>query len=67
MKEVTNHNNASTIHKFLGYQGHGFFSQLVDNTINAKLIIIDEFSMVDINLISVFFKTPLMASPDKLI
>ena len=56
LKEVTNHNNASTIHKFLGYQGHGFFSQLVDNTINAKLIIIDEFSMVDINLISVFFK-----------
>lgn len=56
LKEVTNHNNSSTIHKFLGYQGNGFFSQLVDNTIKAKLIIIDEFSMVDINLASVFFK-----------
>ena len=56
LKEVTNHNNASTIHKFLGYQGNGFFSMLVDNTINAKLVIIDEFSMVDINLASVFFK-----------
>ena len=56
LKEVTNHHNASTIHKFLGYQGNGFFSMLVDNTINAKLVIIDEFSMVDINLASVFFK-----------
>ena len=56
LKEVTNHNNSSTIHKFLGYQGNGFFSMLVDNTINAKLVIIDEFSMVDINLASVFFK-----------
>lgn len=56
LKEVTNHNNSSTIHKFLGYQGNGIFSQLVDNTIKAKLIIIDEFSMVDINLASVFFQ-----------
>ena len=56
LKEVTNHNNSQTIHKFLGYQGHGYFSALVDNNIKAKLIIIDEFSMVDINLASVFFK-----------
>ena len=56
MKEVTNHNNACTIHKFLGYQGNGFFAALVDNNIKAKLVIIDEFSMVDINLASIFFK-----------
>lgn len=56
LKEVTNHNNASTIHKFLGYQGNGFFAALNDGEIKAKLIIIDEFSMVDISLASIFFK-----------
>ena len=56
LKEVTNHNNASTIHKFLGYQGNGFFAALNDGQIKAKLIIIDEFSMVDISLASIFFK-----------
>lgn len=56
LKEVTNHNNASTIHKFLGYQGNGFFAALNDGEIKAKLIIIDEFSMVDINLASILFK-----------
>lgn len=56
LKEVTNHENASTIHKFLGYQGNGRFNALSEGEITAKLIIIDEFSMVDINLISIFFK-----------
>ena len=56
LKEVTGHNNASTIHKFLGYQGNGFFAALNDGEIKAKLIIIDEFSMVDISLASIFFK-----------
>ena len=56
LKEVTNHYNASTIHKFLGYQGHGYFSALNDGEIKAKLIIIDEFSMVDINLAAILFK-----------
>lgn len=56
LKEVTNHYNASTIHKFLGYQGNGRFAALTDGELKAKLIIIDEFSMVDINLISIFFK-----------
>lgn len=56
LKEVTNHYNASTIHKFLGYQGNGRFNALQEGEIKAKLIIIDEFSMVDINLASIFFK-----------
>lgn len=57
LKEVTNHPNASTIHKFLGYQGNGKFTAAIDGEIKAKLIIIDEFSMVDINLASVLFKS----------
>lgn len=56
LKEVTNHYNASTIHKFLGYQGNGRFNALQEGEIKAKLIIIDEFSMVDINLAAIFFK-----------
>lgn len=56
LKEVTNHHNASTIHKFLGYQGNGYFAALNDGEIKAKLVIIDEFSMVDVNLASILFK-----------
>lgn len=56
LKEVTNHFNASTIHKFLGYQGQGNFRALKEGEKKAKLIIIDEFSMVDINLASVLFR-----------
>lgn len=56
LKEVTNHFNASTIHKFLGYQGPGKFKALNEGEKKAKLIIIDEFSMVDINLASVLFR-----------
>lgn len=56
LKEVTNHNNASTIHKFLGYHGNGIFTALNEGVKKAKMIIIDEFSMVDISLASTFFK-----------
>ncbi len=56
LKEVTNHFNASTIHKFLGYQGNGIFTALSDGEVKAKMIIIDEFSMVDINLAATLFK-----------
>lgn len=56
LKEVTLHPNASTIHKFLGYQGNGYFGALSDGPIDAKMIIIDEFSMVDISLASILFK-----------
>lgn len=56
LKEVTKHYNASTIHKFLGYQGHNYFSALKEGQKKAKLIIIDEFSMVDVNLASVLFR-----------
>lgn len=56
LKEVTNHFNACTIHKLLGYQGNGRFSALDEGPIKAKMIIIDEFSMVDINLASILFK-----------
>lgn len=56
LKEVTGHYNASTIHKFLGYQGHGRFTALEEGPKKAKMIIIDEFSMVDISLASILFK-----------
>lgn len=56
LKEVTNHYNSSTIHKLLGYQGHGYYSVFDDGPIKAKMLIIDEFSMVDINLASILFK-----------
>ncbi len=56
LKEVTNHPHASTIHKFLGYLGHGRFTALDEGTKKAKMIIIDEFSMVDTNLASILFQ-----------
>lgn len=51
LKEVTNH-NASTIHKLLGFTGNGFTVE----RINAKMIIVDEFSMVDVGLAYQLFK-----------
>lgn len=56
LKEVTLHPNAFTIHKFLGYQGNGHFNALSNGPIDAKMIIIDEFSMVDISLAAILFK-----------
>jgi len=52
LKEVTGH-NASTIHKLLGYTGQGFMVEEIE----AKLIIIDEFSMVDTALAYQLFKS----------
>lgn len=52
LKEVTNH-SASTIHKMLGFTGSGFTIERID----AKMIIIDEFSMVDVGLAYQLFKS----------
>ena len=52
LREICYH-NASTIHKLLGYTGHLFTQEQVD----ADVIIIDEFSMVDISLAYHLFKS----------
>lgn len=54
LKEVTKH-NASTIHKLLGYEGGNRFTITPDVPLEAKLVIIDEFSMVDTSLASYLF------------
>ena len=54
LKEVTKH-NATTIHKLLGYVGKNQFNVTPEVPLEAKLIIIDEFSMVDTNLASYLF------------
>ena len=51
LRELCYH-SASTIHKLLGYTGHIF----TVNTVDADIIIIDEFSMVDIALAYHLFK-----------
>ena len=51
LQELTNH-NAMTIHKFLGYEGNGNFRYGKDTIISCKMVIVDEFSMVDIELAS---------------
>ena len=43
---------ASTIHKFLGYQGENYFQYNKNNRTNARLIIVDEASMMDLPLAS---------------
>lgn len=52
LKEVTKHETTQTIHRFLGYEGHGVFRYGPENPISAKLVIIDEVSMVDVLLMS---------------
>ena len=52
LKEVTKHETAQTIHRFLGYEGHGIFRHSPDKPISAKLVIIDEVSMVDVMLMA---------------
>lgn len=52
MKEATNMPNAQTIHRFLGYSGEGFFEHDKNNRTSAKLIIVDEASMMDLPLAS---------------
>lgn len=54
MAEVTKR-NAQTIHRYLGYTGNGRFTHGPDNLVEGKLIIIDEMSMVDINLCAKLF------------
>lgn len=60
LKEVTNH-NSQTIHKFLGYEGEGRFKYGYGEWIDAKIVIVDEFSMVDLMLASRLFTA---LSPD---
>jgi len=54
LREVTKH-PATTIHKLLGYEGGDYYFVTPDTPIIAKMIIIDEFSMVDISLASLLF------------
>lgn len=42
--------NAQTVHKFLGYTGENHFEHGPNNKVDAKLIIIDEASMMDLPL-----------------
>ncbi len=51
LKESTNM-NALTIHKFLGYQGENYFEYSKNNKTAARLIIVDEASMMDLPLAS---------------
>jgi len=51
MSEVTKH-RAQTIHKLLGYEGKGYFSVTKEEPLDFDLVVIDEFSMVDISLAS---------------
>lgn len=50
------HFKASTIHKALGYNYENGFSVNEDFPLNCSLAIIDESSMIDINLASALFK-----------
>src|SRR5699024_4765133 len=47
---------AMTIHRLLGWDGHGAFERDENNPLNGKILIIDEFSMVDIWLANHLFK-----------
>nr|WP_152525503.1 ATP-dependent RecD-like DNA helicase [Sediminibacillus terrae] len=47
---------AMTIHRLLGWNGHETFERNEDNRLEGKLLVIDEFSMVDIWLAHQLFK-----------
>ncbi|QTN01517.1 ATP-dependent RecD-like DNA helicase [Sediminibacillus dalangtanensis] len=47
---------AVTIHRLLGWNGHETFEKDEDNQLEGKLLVIDEFSMVDIWLAHQLFK-----------
>lgn len=51
MNETTNL-HAETIHRFLGYSFDGKFIHNKDNLVDAKVIIVDEASMIDVFLAS---------------
>lgn len=54
MEETTNH-KASTIHKLLRFQGHGFEYD-EENPMQGEVFILDEVSMVDLFLFDAFLK-----------
>lgn len=56
LNEVTLH-PAQTVHKFLGYEGHGVYRFGSDNKVKARLVIVDEFSMVDVLLAAKLFSS----------
>ena len=55
MKETTNL-HSETIHRFLGYSYDGKFMFNKDNLVDAKVIIVDEASMIDVFLASQLFQ-----------
>jgi exodeoxyribonuclease V alpha subunit len=48
---------AQTIHRFLGFEGQGIFRFGPEAKTDAKIVIIDEFSMVDLNLAARLFSS----------
>jgi exodeoxyribonuclease V alpha subunit len=48
---------AQTIHRFLGYEGQGIFKFGPEAKTDAKIVIVDEFSMVDLNLAARLFSS----------
>lgn len=55
MEEAT-HMHATTIHKALGYNYEGGFSYNENCLLSASLLIVDEASMLDVNIASSLFK-----------
>ena len=54
LKELTGY-SAMTIHKFLGYEGHGFYRFGPLAKVDVKILIVDEVSMVDLGLAARLF------------
>ncbi|HOA77866.1 MAG: ATP-dependent RecD-like DNA helicase [Bacillota bacterium] len=54
LRDLTGH-GAVTIHKYLGYEGGSFYRHGPNNPVDAKIAIVDEFSMVDVTLASRLF------------
>jgi len=48
---------AQTIHRFLGYEGNGIFKFGPEAKTDARVVIVDEFSMVDLNLAARLFSS----------
>lgn len=61
LQEVTNY-QAMTIHKFLGYDRSGRFRHGPDFPVDAKIVIVDESSMIDILLASRLFSALLLGT-----
>ena len=54
LNEVTLH-PACTIHKFLGYEGHGVYKYGFNEKVLCKVVVIDESSMIDVMLCARLF------------